>query len=111
VGRRDLIAVAEVVLSPGWLDRFAADAEPVLRRVADDIEDAARRACPVDTGALVATIECEVDAPALRMRLSAGDTDVDYAAYVELGTTETERHAATPAQPYLRPAVMRRIEL
>lgn len=62
-------------------------------------EEAAKRACPIDTGALVNTIEGEAAMDSMRGRLSAGDEEVDYAKYVEIGT----RHQA--AQPYLRPGI------
>lgn len=58
-------------------------------------EGYAKRKCPVDTGNLRNSITHAVD--------SAGDavyvgTDVEYAPYVEMGTSRTA------AQPFLRPA-------
>lgn len=63
------------------------------------IVDLAQQLCPVDTGALRGSIRLEPEAPALEMTVKAGGVNgVDYAAYVEYGTS------VSPAQPYLTPA-------
>lgn len=51
--------------------------------------------CPVDTGNLRASITHEVDAGEKAVYIG---TNVEYAPYVELGTSKQK------AQPYLRPA-------
>lgn len=56
-------------------------------------EGFAKRRCPVDTGNLRNSIAHVADGDTAYV-----GTDVEYAAYVELGTTRTR------AQPYLRPA-------
>ncbi len=65
------------------------------------VEGTAIALCPVDTGALRATIKLEVvEQSQLRVivRLTAGSETVYYAPYVEFGT------ARTAAQPFMRPA-------
>lgn len=56
-------------------------------------EGFAKRKCPVDTGNLRNSITHVTD-----RRSAYVGTNVEYAAYVELGTSRTQ------AQPYLRPA-------
>ena len=58
------------------------------------VEGDAKRICPVDTGRLRSSITHEVD-------LFSGKvgSNVEYAAYVELGTVKMA------ARPYLRPAL------
>lgn len=58
-------------------------------------EGYAKRACPVDTGNLRNSITHEVDAAEKAVYIG---TNVEYAPYVELGTSRQK------AQPYLRPA-------
>lgn len=58
-------------------------------------EGYAKRACPVDTGNLRASITHEVDAGDNAVYIG---TNVEYAPYVELGTSRQK------AQPFLRPA-------
>jgi HK97 gp10 family phage protein len=70
----------------------------LLETIAVSIEAAAKRICPVDTGRLRGSITHEVNASPGKIEGRVG-SNVEYAAYVELGT----RH--TPAQPYLRPAL------
>ena len=88
-----------LTLAPGWLDALARESHAVRLAEIKKAEAAAVRLCPVRTGALARTVEGEADDASLAMRLSAGDGQVDYAKYVELGT----RRMA--AQPYLRPAI------
>lgn len=58
-------------------------------------EGYAAHLCPVDTGNLRASITHEVDATE---KVAYIGTNVEYAPYVELGTSRQK------AQPYLRPA-------
>lgn len=58
-------------------------------------EGYAQMKCPVDTGNLRASITHEVDAGEKAVYIG---TNVEYAPYVELGTSKQK------AQPYLRPA-------
>lgn len=58
-------------------------------------EGYAARKCPVDTGNLRASITHEADAGGNAVYIG---TNVEYAPYVELGTSRQE------AQPFLRPA-------
>lgn len=58
-------------------------------------EGYAQMKCPVDTGNLRASITHEVDAAEKAVYIG---TNVEYAPYVELGTSRQK------AQPYLRPA-------
>lgn len=69
-----------------------------LARRAVRVETAAKRRAPVDTGRLRSSISRElgIDNRGLRARIG---TDVDYAIYVEFGTSRAR------AQPYLRPAL------
>lgn len=62
------------------------------------IEANAKRMCPVDTGRLRASIGRALDRDG-RGLVGVVGTDVDYAPYVELGTSRAG------AQPFLRPAL------
>lgn len=86
----DPAALAELVRS----DPVAA----ALARAAVTVEGAAKRLCPVDTGRLRASITHRLGEDAESPFAEVG-TDVEYAAYVEFGTSRTR------AQPYLRPAL------
>lgn len=66
-----------------------------VARAAFLVEDLAKQLCPVDTGALRASIRVTPTAPALRMAVIATQA---YAAHVEYGTLHS------PAQPFLTPA-------
>jgi len=80
------------------LDRSArAKLGLLVRKTALDIEELARELVPVDTGALKASIEAQQESP-YRWVVTAGNEAVDYAEYVENGTTRQ------PPQPYLTPA-------
>lgn len=93
---------ARVIIDHASLDALFSSADgPVgreLARRAIKVEAAAKRICPVDTGRLRASIthRLEHDAEGL---LAIIGTDVEYAAYVEFGTSHMR------AQPYLRPAL------
>lgn len=73
----------------------------MLERIADDIVADARRFAPVDTGRLRDSIS---RGPASSDHVAIA-AYADYAAYVELGTSRQ------PAQPFLRPATLRRREV
>ena len=95
-----------------------------LERLASAIEADAKAACPVKTGKLAGSIEHEVVGQVARI-----GSNVSYAAVVEMGSgphiirattakvlanRETGQvfgpvvhHPGTPAQPYLRPALLR----
>lgn len=77
---------------------IAAAAARGVQRAGSYVVDLARQLCPVDTGALRSSIRLEPAQPALRMVVYAGGGRVDYAAYVEYGTS------ASAAQPFLTPA-------
>lgn len=113
-------------MAAGWQQRLAEDSHGRREAAINHAADTARRLCPVDTGALISTIEGEADRSSMDCRLSAGDAVVDYAAVVEVGGRphqitshgayplrdgegrvfgRTVQHPGTPAQPYLRPGV------
>lgn len=90
--RLDQSALHELLASP---------AGPVgrdLARRAVKVDRAAKRGCPVDTGRLRSSIGWELGADAGGLLAVVG-TDVEYAPYVELGTSRMA------AQPFLRPAL------
>lgn len=69
--------------------------ERALTRIGLSAEGYAKKECPVDTGNLRNSITHEVVQSEKAVHIG---TNVEYAAYVELGTVRTK------AQPYLRPA-------
>lgn len=84
-------------------DMFKDAAEDAIRRALEKVgltaEAYAKLKCPVDTGRLRNSItHVVVDSVGAGIIVYIG-TNVEYAAYVELGTSNTK------AQPYLRPAV------
>lgn len=66
-----------------------------LEKIGLSAENYAARKCPVDTGNLRGSITHEVDAGDNAVYIG---TNVEYAPYVELGTSRQK------AQPFLRPA-------
>jgi HK97 gp10 family phage protein len=74
-----------------------AAARPMAEAEAQPIEVAAKARAPVLTGTLRDSIHTEPD-PENANAVLVG-SDVDYAIYVEYGTSDT------PMQPFLRPAV------
>lgn len=129
------MARVEVVMADGWLGHVR-EAEAVFldERLGPDIVADMRRAVPVDTGRLQASLDYEVvygDGAAPQLRAGSFEDDqgpVEYAAAVEFGfhgpelvreherrtpsggvTTVREhvRQANTPEQPYMRPALYR----
>ncbi len=73
----------------------AADMSGVLDAGAQIVAEAARGACPVDTGRLRASIEVSADGNSASVTAGA-----PYAAYVEFGTWKMA------AQPFLTPALL-----
>ena len=69
--------------------------ERALTRIGLAAEGYAKKECPVDTGNLRNSITHEVAQSEKAVYIG---TNVEYAAYVELGTTRTK------AKPYLKPA-------
>lgn len=70
-------------------------AERALTRIGFEAEGYAKKECPVDTGNLRNSITHEVVQSEKAVYIG---TNVEYAAYVELGTVRTK------AKPYLKPA-------
>lgn len=70
--------------------------ERALEAIGLQAEGYAKMLCPVDTGRLRNSITHTVDATEKKAIIG---TNVEYAAYVEMGTSRTK------AQPYLQPAV------
>lgn len=120
--------MGEVVMAADWREGLARESHARRKAAIDHAADTARRLCPIDTGALVGTIEGVADDTSMGMHLKAGSESVDYALIVELGGRPHEirshgpyplrnretgqvfgpvvHHPGTPAQPYLRPGVM-----
>lgn len=73
--------------------------ETALEKVGLMAERNAKIACPVDTGRLRNSISHTHD-----KNTSYVGTNVEYAPYVEMGTTNTK------AQPYLKPAIADHIQ-
>jgi len=95
--------VAErIVFDAGALEElFASPDGPsgkYLKRLGLKVQRGAKRRCPVDTGRLRASIAEELGEDG-RGLVEVIGTDVEYGAYVELGTSRAA------AQPFLRPAL------
>lgn len=84
--------------------------DEVLRKLADKIpvalekcglvaEGYSKRLCPVDTGNLRNSITHEVRGKTVYI-----GTNVEYAVYVEMGTSRTR------SQPYLKPAIQNNVK-
>lgn len=87
----DQAALAELFSSPSG--EIAKD----LQRRALQVDRAAKRLCPVDTGRLRSSITNELGNDGGLVAVIG--TNVEYAPYVELGTR------SAPAQPFLLPAL------
>lgn len=72
-----------------------------LEAIGLQAEGYAKMLCPVDTGRLRNSITHTYDAAEQKAYVG---TNVEYAAYVEMGTSRTK------AQPYLKPAVMNHLD-
>lgn len=91
--------------TPGWERHLARRSEDLLQGLAPRMESEAYRLAPILTGELRESIQATVgqDGRGVRLVLAAGVGGLaPYAPYVELGTSRMR------AQPYLRPAAMRR---
>lgn len=74
--------------------------EAALETIGIRIENYAKEDCPTDTGRLKNSLTHVVD---LNENAVIAGTNVEYAAYVELGTSKMKNYPN--GQPYLRPAV------
>lgn len=87
---------------PAALERlFLSDNGPVakdLQRRALQVDRQAKQLCPVDTGRLRSSITNQLAADHQGLYADIG-TNVEYAVFVELGTSRAA------AQPFLRPAL------
>ncbi|MEM2163907.1 MAG: HK97 gp10 family phage protein [Candidatus Bathyarchaeia archaeon] len=106
VGSAELVAKLESLS-----DRLGELSDEALAELADRIVEDAKSLCPVDTGSLRRSIRWERD-PSGGVIIAAGGggvinprtkREVDYAAYVEFGTSRA------PAQPFLQPAIEQNI--
>lgn len=77
--------------------RLRASIPAALEEIGQVAEGYAKRKCPVDTGRLRNSITHHVQSGDSGGKAEIG-TNVEYAAYVELGTSRQK------AQPYLKPA-------
>lgn len=75
---------------------------PKMQNLGNAIATRAQRLVPTDTFALHDSIDTEttIRGGIVRTEVGAGDAEVDYALFVEQGTSRA------PAQPYLRPAML-----
>lgn len=94
--------VGPLVFHPAEVARLVKTPEGAfgrdLLRRALLVEAEAKRLCPVDTDRLRSSIAHEMGLDALGLYVDVG-TDVEYAIFVELGTSRMS------AQPFLRPAL------
>jgi HK97 gp10 family phage protein len=94
--------MADFDYEPGGIEHLARDRNGDIARallsLAIQVETAAKRRCPVDTGRLRSSISHELRVDSTGLHAVIG-TNVIYAPYVEYGTWRS------PAQPYLRPAL------
>lgn len=81
-----------------FLDALPEQIERALIAIGMTAETHAKEECPVDTGRLRNSITHEVDMSDQSDQAAIIGSNVEYAAYVELGTSRQK------AQPYLRPA-------
>lgn len=79
------------------LDALPEQIEAALTAIGMVAETHAKEYCPVDTGRLRNSISHDTD---MSVNAAIIGTNVEYAAYVELGTSKMR------AQPYLRPAAL-----
>lgn len=94
--------MAEVEWDEGAVDELLALNGPIAREVqrrSIKVERAAKRLSPVDTGRLRSSITRSDVQRRRRSLVVRIGTDVEYAKYVEFGTSKMS------AKPYLRPAL------
>lgn len=79
--------------------RFLVAAQALCQEVVSEMQNA----CPVDSGALRNSIRGWVTSAGgvIRLHFAAGGGAVDYAIYVEYGTSNPNY----PVQPFMRPAI------
>lgn len=77
-------------------NRVRGVSEEAVNELADEMVVRMKGIVPVDTGRLKGSIEKKMEDD---MRATAGPRNVEYAAFVEFGTSRA------PAQPYVRPVV------
>lgn len=75
--------------------RITTSNEEALRELGEEMKTRMKAAVPVDTGKLRDSIDVEKKGKGI----TVGPRGVDYAGYVEYGTSRS------PAQPYIRPVV------
>lgn len=93
------MADAYIIIDEAAMAEFTVqELTHLFERTVTKIESAAKKACPVNTGRLRASITHEVSAEGKEVVARVG-TNVEYAAYVEFGT----RHM--PARSFLRSAL------
>jgi hypothetical protein len=106
-------------MESGWPEELAPYINRMVMRMTEAVRDDAQKICPVDTGALKASLTAINAAPGVGRVIS----DLPYAAAVEFGfdgeeivsahmrlgrpVREHTRHGRSPEQPYLRPALYR----
>lgn len=93
--------MADVIVREDNADEFRDGLDAALTRALEKVglvaEGYAKRLCPVDTGRLRNSITHVLDSGGRAVYVG---TNVEYAPYVELGTSRQK------AQPYLRPAAV-----
>ena len=101
--RGDSMKIEVGITSNRELTEQASDEaiDRALEAIGLQAEGYAKMLCPVDTGRLRNSITHTVDVTGHKAIIG---TNVEYAAYVEMGTSRTK------AQPYLQPAVMNHID-
>lgn len=77
-----------------FMERIENGVEAAMKELGESVAERAKEYCPVDTGRLQESITATADGTTVTV-----GSDVEYAAYVELGTYKMS------AQPYLRPAL------
>jgi hypothetical protein len=87
-------------MSPQWKKLLMNGIRPAMQRIADDMVEEAFRAAPRLSWSLAGSIRGKVISSGEDMAAIAYATTV-YAGWVEVGTSDT------PAQPYLRPALVK----
>lgn len=87
----------DIVYRQGALADIDAKIEELKDDIGKEITDKAKQYVPVDTGELRDSINVQADDP-VNKEIYIGST-VEYAIYIEMGTTKMS------PQPYLRPAL------
>lgn len=118
---------AEVRFEPDWRANLRVPQRELVERVNAAVLADAKRGCPVDTGALVASLTSRVVDHAGGPPSGTVGSELDYAASVEFGSRphiirshgdyplrnaetgeafgQVVHHPGTKAQPFLRPAL------